>query len=103
MNIESCPSDVPKVPVIPKPYNDCTFVKVDTWVEANHDKTCDVLYYLADGSGGYIYDPSEDKWRFISFGGGEPGTGGIEEAPKDGKAYVRKDGAWVELPNSTYY
>jgi hypothetical protein len=39
---------------------------------------------------------AEEKvtWEELPMGGG---TGGIEEAPEDGKTYGRKDGEWVEV------
>ena len=33
-----------------------------------------------------------------NIGGSSVGGVGVEEAPQDGKVYMRKDGAWVEIP-----
>ncbi|MEN6624152.1 MAG: hypothetical protein ABFD50_21720, partial [Smithella sp.] len=77
MRIEGCPGDPPKVPVIPHAYNDCTFVEVETWDPNEHQKTCDTAYYMADGSGFYIWNGTE--WKFISVSGG----GGVPQVQAD--------------------
>lgn len=65
MKVENCLNSQNPT-VTPEIYNDCTFVKVDTWNENDYPKTCDVLYYLADGSGTYIYD-CDDGWTFLGI------------------------------------
>jgi len=39
--------------------------------------------------------------EFAVISGGS-GSGGIEEAPLDGKVYVRQTGLWVELDGGTF-
>lgn len=89
MKIEGCPGSPPKVPVIPKAYNNCTFVEVETWNPNEHPKTCDTAYYMSDGSGFYIWNGTE--WKFISTSGG----GGVpqvqanwEETNPNSKAFI---------------
>ena len=42
-----------------------------------------------------------EKQFFVDFGG-TGSRGGIKDAPRDSKLYVRKNGAWVELDNISY-
>jgi hypothetical protein len=52
-----------------------------------------------------IAPPSANKRipsEFVVLSGGSGGSGGIEEAPFDGEAYVRIDGYWVQLDGGTF-
>ena len=51
----------------------------------------------------YLFASQETIKEIVSGGSEEGGStsGGIEEAPKDGKCYCRKDGAWVEISQVT--
>ncbi|KXT63155.1 hypothetical protein [Lactococcus sp. DD01] len=75
MEIEKCGQSGPKIVVTPEAYNCCTFQEVETWDPSLHAKTCDTMFIMADGSGGYVWNGEE--WKFISF------TGGTEQQTSD--------------------
>lgn len=48
----------------------------------------------------YLFASQETINEIVNGGsaeGGSAASGGIEEAPKDGNFYARKDGAWVKI------
>lgn len=93
MEVISCGIGNKKVVVTPKAYDYCVFKIIDDWDENKYAKNCDIMYYLRNGAGAYVWDC--EHWVFLDFSGGNQSN--IEQEIDDLKMMIADVNASIDI------